>query len=117
MKRFTVVVLVMLAFVIPFGIVAFDTIASAEIECYSIAMEITHTGESTYYVKNSGTYTTRIFYLRNNDKAISVNVSAETYARFTQGDWVEQPRTSLFIWRHVGDQSSCRRAEFAQNWG
>lgn len=26
MKRFTVVVLVMLAFVIPFGIVAFDTI-------------------------------------------------------------------------------------------
>ena len=62
---------------------------TAEVECYSIGMEITHAEESTYYIKNSGTRTTRTFYLRGDDKTMVINVNAETYARFKQGDWVE----------------------------
>lgn len=62
---------------------------TTEVECYSIGMEITHAEESTYYVNNSGTRTTRTFYLRGDDKTMAINVNAETYARFKQGDWVE----------------------------
>lgn len=62
---------------------------TTEVECYSIGMEITHAEESTYYVNNSGTRTTRTFYLRGDDKTMAINVNAETYAQFKQGDWVE----------------------------
>lgn len=74
------------------GIVALDAIddnTGTEIERCSIGMEITHAKESTYYVKHHDTQTTRTFYLRGDDKTMSINVNAETFARFTQGDWVE----------------------------
>lgn len=60
-----------------------------EVERYSIGMEITHAETSTYYIRNYGTETKRTFYLRGDDRAIAVNVDGETYAQFTQGDWVE----------------------------
>ena len=68
---------------------AVDNCTGTEIEHYSIGMEITHAEESTYYIKNSGTRTTRTFYLRGDDKTMAIDVNAETFARFTQGDWVE----------------------------
>lgn len=69
---------------------AIDANTGTEIECYSIGMEITHTEESTYYVKHyGGTQTTRTFYLRGDNKTMAIKVNAETFARFTQGDWVE----------------------------
>lgn len=45
---------------------------TAEVERYSIGMEITHAEESTYYIKNSGTRTTRTFYLRGDDKTMAM---------------------------------------------
>ena len=68
---------------------AIDDNTGTEIERYSIGMKITHAEESTYYVKHYGAQTTRTFYLRGDDKTMSINVNAETFARFTQGDWVE----------------------------
>ena len=68
---------------------AIDECRTIEIERYSIGMEITHAEESTYYVRHTGVRTTRTFYLRGDDKTIAVNVDEQTYAKFTQGDWVE----------------------------
>lgn len=68
---------------------AIDECRTIEIERYSIGMEITHAEESTYYIRHTGVETTRTFYLRGDDKAIAVNVDEQTYAKFTQGDWVE----------------------------
>ena len=68
---------------------AIDECRTIEIERYSIGMEITHAEESTYYIRYTGVETTRTFYLRGDDKAIAVNVDEQTYAKFTQGDWVE----------------------------
>lgn len=66
-----------------------DDYTVTEIERYSVGMEITHAEESTYYIKNYGTQTTRTFYLRGDNKTIAVKVSGETFAQFTCGDWVE----------------------------
>ncbi len=62
-----------------------------EVERYSIAMEITHAEESTYYVHgdNGKPRVKRVFYLRGDDKAIAIDVNEEMYAQFVQGDWVE----------------------------
>lgn len=92
MKQNIAAIIVMVILVAMLSVVVLDIIndyAVTEIECYSIAMEITHAETSTYYVKNRGTNTTRTFYLRGDDRVISVNVSAETFARFAQGDWIE----------------------------
>lgn len=92
MKRFLEVLKVVLVVVIVVGgltIAFLQDYYVNEVEKYSIAMEITHTEESTYYIKNYGEKTTRTFYLRGDDKAIAVEVDEETCARFAQGDWVE----------------------------
>lgn len=94
MKKFYsfLLVLFMVILVGMLGIVVItmvDDCASTEVERYSIGMEITHTEETTYYIKNCGTKTTRTFYLRGDDKAMAVEVDGETFARFTRGDWVE----------------------------
>ena len=81
-------ILVIMTFIL-IWIPAIDECRTIEIERYSIGMEITHAEESTYYVRHTGVRTTRTFYLRGDDKAIAVNVDGQTYARFTQGDWVE----------------------------
>lgn len=81
-------ILVIMTFIL-IWIPAIDECRTIEIERYSIGMEITHAEESTYYIRYTGVETTRTFYLRGDDKAIAVNVDEQTYARFTQGDWVE----------------------------
>ena len=85
---FVAIMLVVIAILVSVVLYTTDYM-TAEVERYSIGMEITHAEESTYYIKNSGTRTTRTFYLRGDDKAIAINVDPETYARFKQGDWVE----------------------------
>ena len=85
---FVAIMLVVIAILVSVVLYTTDCM-TAEVECYSIGMEITHAEESTYYIKNSGTRTTRTFYLRGDDKTMVINVNAETYARFKQGDWVE----------------------------
>lgn len=94
MKKFYnfLLVLLMIILVGILGIVVIMTVddcASTEVERYSIGMEITHAEETTYYIRNYGTKTKRTFYLRGDDKVITVNVDGKTYARFKQGDWVE----------------------------
>lgn len=85
---FVAIMFVVMAILVSVVLYTIDYMTT-EVECYSIGMEITHAEESTYYVNNSGTRTTRTFYLRGDDKTMAINVNAETYARFKQGDWVE----------------------------
>ena len=87
-RWFVAIILVIIAILVSVVLYTTDYM-TAEVERYSIGMEITHAEESTYYIKNSGTRTTRTFYLRGDDKTMAINVNAETYARFKQGDWVE----------------------------
>lgn len=92
MKQFFKAFAVILVVVALIGGCAFmflqDSLMS-EVERYSIGMEVTHAEESAYYMRNQGVKVNRTFYLRGDDKAIAVSVGGETYARFTQGDWVE----------------------------
>lgn len=88
-RWFVAIILVIIVALVSVGALDAMGYTTAEIERYSIGMEITHAEESTYYIKNSGTRTTRTFYLRGDDKTIAIDVDAETYARFKQGDWVE----------------------------
>lgn len=92
MKHVFAAVAVFLVVAVLFGVMGLgliDDYTATEIERYSIEMEITHAEKTAYYVRNHGESTTLTFYLRGNDKAIAINVSPETYARFKQGDWVE----------------------------
>lgn len=88
-RWFVAIILVIIVAIVSVGALDAMGYTTAEIERYSIGMEITHAEESTYYIKNSGTRTTRTFYLRGDDKTIVIDVDPETYARFKQGDWVE----------------------------
>ena len=88
-RWFVAIILVIIVALVSVGALDAMGYTTAEIERYSIGMEITHAEESTYYIKNSGTRTTRTFYLRGDDKTMAINVNAETYAQFKQGDWVE----------------------------
>lgn len=49
-----------------------------EVERYSIGMEVTHADEAS-----------RVLSLCGDDISASVNVSAATFARYQEGDWVE----------------------------
>lgn len=88
-RWFIAIILVIMVALI--SVVALDAVSytTAEIERYSIGMEITHAEKTAYYVRNHCESTTLTFYLRGDDKTIAIDVDPETYARFKQGDWVE----------------------------
>lgn len=88
-RWFVAIILVIIVALIT--VVALDAIGytTAEIEHYSIGMEITHAEKTAYYVRNQGESTTLTFYLRGDDKTIAIDVDPEAYAQFKQGDWVE----------------------------
>ena len=88
-RWFVAIILVIIVALVSVGALDAMGYTTTEIERYSIGMEITHAEESTYYIKNSGTRTTRTFYLCGDDKTIAIDVDPETYARFKQDDWVE----------------------------
>lgn len=91
MKESWFVAIILMIIVALVSVVALDAIGytTAEIERYSIGMEITHAEKTAYYVRNHGESTTLTFYLRGDNKTIAIDVDPETYARFKQGDLVE----------------------------
>lgn len=62
---------------------------TTKLQCYSANMEIVNTESVTYNTYKSDYNTRRFFYLRNSDKAITVEVDRLTFARYKEGEWVK----------------------------
>ena len=52
-------------------------------------MQIVNSESITYNTHKSDYNTRRFFYLRNSDKAITVEVDQPTFARYKEGEWVK----------------------------
>lgn len=70
------------------GLIA-EWCCTTELQCYSIDMEIVNSESITYNTHKSDYNTRRFFYLRNSDKAITVEVDQPTFARYKEGEWVK----------------------------
>lgn len=62
---------------------------TTELQCYSVEMEIVNTESVTYNTHKSDYNTRRFFYLRNDEKVITVEVDQPTFARYKEGEWVK----------------------------
>lgn len=88
-RWFIAIILVIIVALVSVVVLDAAGYTTAEIERYSIGMEITHAEKTAYYIRNHGEFVTLTFYLRGDDRTIAIDVDPETYARFKQGDWVE----------------------------
>lgn len=70
------------------GLIA-EWCCTTELQCYSIDMEIVNSESITYNTHKSDYNTRRFFYLRNDEKAITVEVDQPTFTLYKEGEWVK----------------------------